>query len=119
MLAPYSRTVFANPTMAVNHRSGAYYNCFGAKRITMKLKQTIFGPETLVAPNSRTNINQLHNMIMLSPEIHGHWGLGDFMLGPVEEAMNSYEQSLRFKWVPQWRSSGSINCPQIQTASST
>ena len=31
------------------------------------------------------------------------------MLEPVEEAMNSYEQNLRFKWVPQRRSSGSIN----------
>lgn len=48
-------------------------------------------------------------MITLSPEIHGHWGLGNFMLEPVEEAMNSYEQNLRFKWVPQRRSSGSIH----------
>lgn len=75
----------------------------------MKSKQTIFGPETLVAPNSRTNINQLYNMITLSSEIHGHWGLGNFMLEPVDEATNSYEQNLRFKWVPQRRSSGSIN----------
>lgn len=82
---------------------------FWGEENTMKLKQTIFGPETLVAPNSRTNINQLYNMITLSSEIHGHWGLGNFMLEPVDEATNSYEQNLRFKWVPQRRSSGSIN----------
>lgn len=48
-------------------------------------------------------------MITLSPEIHGHWGLGNFMLEPVIEAMNSYEQNLRFEWVPQRRSPGSIH----------
>lgn len=69
----------------------------------MKLRQTVFGPETLVVPNSRTNINLLYNMITLSPEIHGHWGLGYFMLEPVDETMNSFELNLRIKSVPHRR----------------
>ena len=74
----------------------------------MKLKQTIFGSETLINPNSRTCINQLCNMITLSPEIHTLWGMGRFILEPVDEPMNPYKQNLRLQWVPPRRSSGNI-----------
>ncbi len=75
----------------------------------MKLKQTIFGSENLIVPNSRTYINQLFNMITLSPDIHALWGMGNFMLEPIDEPMNSYQQNLRLQWVPKQRSSGNIN----------
>lgn len=75
----------------------------------MKLKQTIFGSENLIVPNSRTYINQLFNMITLSPDIHALWVMGKFMLEPIDEPMNPYQQNLRLQWVPKQRSSGNIN----------
>lgn len=75
----------------------------------MKLKQTIFGSENLIVPNSRTYINQLFNMITLFPDIHALWGMGKFMLEPVDEPVSSYQQNLRLQWMPPRRSSGKIS----------
>ena len=82
---------------------------FGTREATMKLKQTIFGSEPFMGPNSRTYINQLYNMVTLSPDIHTLWEMGMFMLEPVDEPMNSCQQNLRPQWVPPRRSSGNIN----------
>ncbi|MCJ1347323.1 hypothetical protein MMC31_005546 [Peltigera leucophlebia] len=81
---------------------------FWGEEATMKLKQTIFGSGPFT-PNSRTYINQHFNMITLSPELHALWGIGKFMLEPVDEPVNSYQQNLRLQWVPPRRSSGNIN----------
>ncbi|MCJ1346527.1 hypothetical protein MMC31_004744, partial [Peltigera leucophlebia] len=82
---------------------------FWGEEATMKLKQTIFGSRPFMGPNSRTYINQLFNMITLSPDIHAIWGKGKFILEPVDEPVNSYQQNLRLQWVPPRRSSGNIN----------
>lgn len=108
MLVTYSHTVLGNPTTTRNHPSVAFFKFWG-EEATMKLKQTIFGSEPFMGPNSRTYINQLYNMVTLSPDIHTLWGMGMFMLEPVDEPMNSCQQNLRLQWVPPRRSSGNIN----------
>ena len=50
--------------------------------------------------NSKTQINALHNMITLLPDVHGRWAHGLFTLEPLGAEANSYELRARLQWTP-------------------
>ena len=65
-----------------------------------QLLQLIFGPRDATTPNSKTQINALHNMITFSPDAHSSWALGMFSLEPLGAEANPYELRAKFQWTP-------------------
>ena len=65
-----------------------------------QLLQLIFGPRDTTTPNSKTQINALHNMVTLSPDAHSRWAHGKFTLEPLGEETNPYELKAKFLWTP-------------------
>lgn len=67
-----------------------------------RLQQLIFGPRDAITPESKTQINDLQNMITLSPDAHCTWAHGRFTLEPMgAEANNPHELRVRVKWTPR------------------
>ena len=66
-----------------------------------QLQQLIFGQRDTTFSLSKTQINALHNMITLSPEVHTGWARGRFTLEPLEEEDNPYSLRAMFRWTPQ------------------
>ena len=66
-----------------------------------RLQQLIFGPRDTTMPNSKTQINGLHNMITLSADAHSRWAHGKFTLEPLGAVANPHELRARFQWTPR------------------
>ena len=66
-----------------------------------QLQQLIFGQRDTTFSTSKTQINALHNMITLSPEVHTGWARGRFTLEPLGEEDNPYSLRAMFQWTPQ------------------
>lgn len=74
---------------------------FWGKEEKERLHQIIFGDSNSVLPDSKTLINNLYNMITLSPEVHAAWAAGLFVLKPISQDYDPYELRARFQWIPQ------------------
>lgn len=66
-----------------------------------QLQQLIFGQPDTISSTSKTQINALHNMITLSPEVHTGWARGRFTLEPLGEEDNPYSLRVMFQWASQ------------------
>ena len=71
---------------------------FWGKERKEELHSCIFGDPNLVSPDSKTLINQLYNMVTLSPDLHARWALGYFTLEPLTAESTTLELKIRFQW---------------------
>lgn len=63
------------------------------------LHQKIFGDPKGIAPDSKTLINALYNMITLGSDAHRSWSRGIFLLEPLEQ-FSPYELRLVVQYMP-------------------
>lgn len=78
---------------------------FWGKDRKNKLHKLIFGNQH---PESKTLINNLYNMVTMSPDVHTFWATGIFVLDPVEEDNGPFEMKARFTKIPERLRTGAV-----------
>ena len=89
---------------------------FWGKERKEELHSCIFGDPNLVSPHSKTLINQLYNMAILSPDLHARWALGYITLEHWTAESTTPELKIRFQWTPNHRATDGITMETLPSS---
>jgi hypothetical protein len=76
---------------------------FWGEQRTRGLKSLIFGEPSLIQPDTKTLVNRIDNMLLLSADAHKQWGYRHFVLEPLpdEDDNGKTHSRAQFIWVPR------------------